>query len=132
MAEFLCRRRPRKHQRTYRHQLWHGSHRGALCPLRCASGPRVSGWSRADRAALLHELGVARLQAEEVSAKKKRWSAGRPRPATIVPDGRDARRSIIVLEFRLRIQTSRNYALPAVAAIAFGASCLFWLCACDF
>src|ERR1700704_602901 len=72
MAELLCRRRPREHQRTHRHQLWHGSHRGALCPLRCAFGPRVSGWSRADRAALLHELGVARLQAEEVSELSKR------------------------------------------------------------
>src|ERR1700719_2429750 len=72
MAEFLCRRRPRKHQRTYRHRLWHGSHRGALCPLRCAFGPRVSGWSRADRAALLHELGVAGLRAEEVSGPSKR------------------------------------------------------------
>src|SRR5882762_10374685 len=82
MAELLCRSRPREHQRTHRHQLWHGSHRGALCALRCAFRPRVSGWSRADRAALLHELGVARLQAEEVSGlsrdpKKKRWSAGR-------------------------------------------------------
>src|SRR5258706_14766188 len=104
MAKLLCRSRPREHKRTHRHQLWYGSPRGALCPLRCAFGPRVSGWSRADRAALLHELGVARLQAEEV--KRKRWSAGRPRPATIVPDGQDARRSIAVLEFQPRIQTS--------------------------
>ena len=82
--------------RTHRHQLWHDSHRGALRPLRCAFGPRVSRWSRANRAALLHELGVARLQAEEVSNptadNRKRWSAGRPRPA-----GRaNARPSIVV------------------------------------
>jgi hypothetical protein len=30
------------------------------------------------------------------------------------------------LEFRLRIQTLFDYALPAVAAIAFGGSGLFW------
>src|SRR6266852_8754479 len=101
MAELLCRRRPRKHQRTHRHQLWDGSHRGALCPLRCASGPRFSGWSRADRAALLHELGIPRLQAEEVSELSKgsnrKENDGAPGVLARL-NGRDARLSIVVLE----------------------------------
>src|SRR5882762_3267674 len=110
MAELLCRRRPREHQRTHRHQLWHGSHRGALCALRCAFGPRVSGWSRAHWAALLHELGVARLQAEEVSELSKRsnrkkktmerrasspsWTGEAPGPPSLFLNSN--------LEFRLR------------------------------
>src|SRR6202051_2921340 len=124
MAELLCRSRPPEHQRTHRHQLWHGAHRGAMCALRCASGPLVSGWSGAHRAALLHELGVARLQAEEVSElskrsnrKKKRWSAWRPRhgwtgEAPVAP-------SLFLnsnLEFRLREITRcpRSRPLPWV------------------
>src|SRR6266853_6050957 len=107
MAELLCRRRPREHQRTHRHQLWHGSHRGALCPLRCAFGPRVSGWSWAHRAALLHELGVARLQAEEVSLEK--LNDGAPgvlaRPPLCRTGGAPVAPSFFLnsdLEFRLR------------------------------
>jgi hypothetical protein len=69
MAKLFCRRRPCQHRRTHRHQLWHETNRGALCRLRCASGPRVSGWSRTNRAALLHEFGIPGLQAEEVIIK---------------------------------------------------------------
>jgi hypothetical protein len=47
--------------RAHRHQLWHDAHRGTLRQVRCAFGPRVSGWTRTNRTALLHELGVARL-----------------------------------------------------------------------
>src|SRR5208337_286000 len=109
VAELLCRRRPPEHQRTDRHQLWHGSHRGALCPLRCAFGACVPGWPRTDRAALLHELGIPRLQAEEIistkkrTPKKNRWSAGH-----LLPAGRARRPSLhrhslnSDFEFRLR------------------------------
>src|SRR5260370_42335531 len=105
MAELLCCGRPPEHQRTHRHQLWHGSHRGALCPLRCASGPRVSGWARADRAALLHELGVTRLQAEEVSAKKETMERRASSPGHHC--GERARRpslhrSYVLIELQLR------------------------------
>ena len=65
-GKLFCRRRPCQHRRTHRHQLRHETNRGALCRLRCASGPRVSGWSGPDRPALLHELSVPGLQAEEV------------------------------------------------------------------
>src|SRR5208282_4117075 len=108
MAKLLRRRRPPEHQRTDRHQLWHGSHGGALRALRCAFGPRVSRWPWANGPALLHELGVARLQAEEVSATKKEsqketmegrasspgWTGQTPVPPSSF------------FEFRLRIQTS--------------------------
>src|SRR5208337_454269 len=55
----------------------HDSHRGTLRQVRCAFGPRLSGWPRTNRPALLHELRFARLQAQEITAEKNKWSAGR-------------------------------------------------------
>src|SRR6266849_4125353 len=108
MAELLRRRRPQEHSGTHRHQLWHDAHRGTLRQMRCAFGPRFSGWSRADRAALLHELGIPRLQAEEVSELSKgsnrKENDGAPGVLARL-NRRDARLSIVVLEFQPRIQT---------------------------
>src|ERR1700690_4356216 len=70
MAELLRSRRPREHRGAHRHQLWHEPYGGPLRPLRCPFGPRVSRWSRAGGTALLHELGIPRLQAEEVTEEK--------------------------------------------------------------
>src|SRR5580658_6772885 len=69
MAKLLRGGRPAEHCGTHRHQLRHESYRGALCPLRRALRPCISGWSRANWIALLHELSIARLQAEEVSGR---------------------------------------------------------------
>src|SRR5690606_26011403 len=43
-----------------RSELRHAAHRDDLQRLRCASRPRVSGRSAAERAAFLHQRGVAR------------------------------------------------------------------------
>ena len=51
-----------------RSQPRHGAHRGAVQPLRCASRPRVSRRPRADRPALLHELGGAQAGARRTAA----------------------------------------------------------------
>src|ERR1700674_2156408 len=105
MAKFLRRRRSQKHRGTHGHQLRHDSHRGALCQVRRPLGARVSGWSGADGIALLHELSVARLQAEAVRElqKKKTMECRASCPAG---RAKNARASIAVLEFRLRILTS--------------------------
>src|ERR1700745_2072834 len=80
MAEFLRRCRPPEYCGTHRYQPWHEPHRGALRPLRCAFRPRVSRWPRTERFALLHGLGLARLQTEEVDLQKERtmevWACG--------------------------------------------------------
>src|SRR5688572_23023285 len=46
-------------------ELLHDAHRGPLQPLRLAPRPRLRGWARADRPALLHQLDRARLPRRE-------------------------------------------------------------------
>ena len=129
MAKLLCCRRPPEYRGTHRQQLWHDPHRSALRPLRCAFGPRVSRWPGADRAALLHELGIPRFQAEEViitkkrAPKKNRWSAGH-----LLPAGRARRPSLhrhslnSDFEFRLRsiMRCPRWRLAPWAAPACFG------------
>ena len=47
---------------TRRHEPRHGAHRGGVLQVRRPPGPRVPGRPRPDRAALLHQLRVARLR----------------------------------------------------------------------
>src|ERR1700686_5207763 len=71
MAKFLCRRRSQEHCGAHRLHLRHEPHRGALRALRCAFRPRVSGWPGTNWAALLYELGFARLQTQKIKDLKK-------------------------------------------------------------
>ena len=54
-------------------------HRGALEARRLAPGPRVRRRSRADRAALLHELGVAALRPASTSSRPRGTASTWPR-----------------------------------------------------
>src|SRR5688572_28322433 len=65
MAELHRASRAGSRHRASRHLARHGPRRGALHTLRRASRTRLSRWTRAERAPLLHQLGVARPRARE-------------------------------------------------------------------
>ena len=78
---------------------WHAAHRSRVRGLRRAPRPRVPRRPRADRPALLHELGVARLRAEEVATARGR--PGRPVPT----GGVDARYRSDIISIQRRPTT---------------------------
>src|SRR5260370_10005010 len=76
MAELLEADRAPEYRHADRPVALHGTHRGAVCPLRCASGARLRRRPAADGATLLHELGGVevlgdRRGAQLVAASKK-------------------------------------------------------------
>ena len=52
---FLRTGEPRRGQRARRPFVLHAPHRGSLRQMRCASRPRLPGWTEADGCALLHQ-----------------------------------------------------------------------------
>src|SRR5476649_1710816 len=69
-------------RRGARHQPRHGPHRGALLKLQRPSRPCVRGRPGTDRAALLHQFGIAETPAE-VAARASRLEVSVPQPEPI-------------------------------------------------
>src|SRR6266851_9846229 len=76
MAELLEADRATEYRHADRPVALHGTHRGAVCTLRCASGARLRRRPAADGATLLHELGGVEVRgdrrgAQVIAASKK-------------------------------------------------------------
>ena len=80
---FFKPRRQEQRRHRDRRQPFHGANRGAVRPMRRPSGPCLSRWAGAHRAALLHEFGVAEAGAEEIAHTRepRDCSARAERPA---------------------------------------------------
>jgi hypothetical protein len=126
MAEFLCRRRPRRTSANTPTPVmaWLAPKRAVPAAMRI--------WATYFRmvpgrpAALLHELGVARLQAEEINAKKKTKMERRA--------GLDGRCPVPPSSF-LNSDLEFNFVQLRVArgsGHCLGRSCLFCACSCVF
>src|SRR5216683_4872460 len=69
MAELLEANRTPEYRHADRPLTLHGTHRGAVCALRCASWARLRRRPAADGATLLHELGGVAVRADRRGAQ---------------------------------------------------------------
>src|SRR5712692_4802574 len=69
MAELLEADRAPEYRHADRPVALHGTHRGAVCALRCASGACLRRRPAADGATLLHELGGVEVRADRRGAQ---------------------------------------------------------------